>query len=182
MVIMLSQEEAKKKIDGTAPVVWAFAGKNTASVRNHRLTSLRNSQNSSRVILSNILNNGAVDPSIPSQTSSDLKFLEKISKSKHFIESEQQGSEDFPMPHNIFDYPLSTFTASSNLKTKPTSSNKSRSSQATQFKTDPKTVPPFHQSWRPRKLSKINASSVLTEPPPTPFSNVKIHPSSDCPD
>lgn len=172
----------KKKVDGTAPVVWAFAGKNTASVRNHRLTSLRNSQNSSRVILSNILNNGTVDPSIPSQTSSDLKFLEKISKSKHFIESEQQGSEDFPMPHNIFDYPLSTFTASSNLKTKPTSSNKSRSSQATQFKTDPKTVPPFHQSWRPRKLSKINASSVLTEPPPTPFSNVKIHPSSDCPD
>lgn len=172
----------KKKVDGTAPVVWAFTGKNTASVQNHKLTSLRNSQNSSRVILANILNNGAVDPSIPSQTSSDLKFLEKISKSKHFIDSEQQSSEDFPMPHNIFDYPLSTFTASSNLKTKPTSSTKSKSSQVTQSKTDPKTVPPFHQSWRPRKLSKINASSVLTEPPPSPFSNVKIHPSSDCPD
>lgn len=172
----------RKKADGSGPVVWAFTGKNTASVRNHKLTSLKNSQNTSQLILANLLNNNTVDPSIPTQTSSDLKFLEKITKSKHFIEPEQQDSEEFPMPHTIFDYPLSTFTASSNFNTKSTSSNRSRSSQGGQSKTNPKMVPAFHQSWRPRKLSKLNMAGALAEPPPTPFTNVKINPSSDCSD
>ncbi|XP_062621083.1 protein phosphatase 1E-like [Saccostrea cucullata] len=172
----------RKKADGTTPVVWAFTGKNTAAVRNHKLSSLRNSQNSSRVILANILNSGAVDPSIPSQTSADVKFLEKLSKSKHFIDPEQPNAEEIPMPHTVFDYPLSTFTASSNFKTKTTSTPKSKSSQASQPKNNPKTVPAFHQSWRPRKLSKLNTGGSLAEPPPTPFSNVKIYPSSECSD
>lgn len=169
----------RKKIDGSAPIVWAFTGKNTASVRNHKLSSLKNSQNSSKIILTNILNSGAVDPNIPSQPSSDIKFLEKISKSKHFAEPEPQNSEELPMPHTIFDYPLSTFTASSNFSTKSTSISKTKSSLVSQPKTNPKTVPAFHQSWRPRKLSKINTPAAIAEPPPTPFSNVKIHPSSE---
>jgi protein phosphatase 1E len=169
----------RKKNDGSTPVVWAFTGKNAGSVKNHKLSSLKNSQNSSRIILTNILNSGAVDSNIPSQPSSDIKFLEKISKSKHFSESEPQNSEELPMPHTIFDYPLSTFTASSNFSTKSTSSSKTKSSLVSQPKTNPKTVPAFHQSWRPRKLSKINTPAAVAEPPPTPFSNVKIHPSSE---
>ncbi|KAK3085158.1 hypothetical protein FSP39_025185, partial [Pinctada imbricata] len=175
-----SPTRTRKRIDHSGPVVWAFTGKNVAPVQNYKLNQAAKSSHpliSPRIALANLANNSVNDNYVPSNA--DIRYLDKITKSKYISSLDSKNTENIPMPHNVFDYPLSTFTSSysSPLKSSANSLNAGSdiSSNYSGKSTDRSSKLGF-QPWRPKRMTKFVGSNSFTEVPPTPLTNTKIHP------
>ena len=193
-------QKSKRRIEHSGPIVWAFTGKNVAPVQNYKLNQAAKSTHplvsprvalasldqtprsthpliSPRVAFANLANTGALDPIVPSNSE---KYLEKLNRSKHI---DVKNSENIPVPHNIFDYPLSTFTSSYSNPLKAASSTVGSMSDLTSSVSgkskDRGSKYGFHP-LRPRRSSKFGTSGAgFAEVPPTPLTNTKLQRPAD---